>query len=82
MIINGILFEKVLIEKLYKCCGSDYDKAEEDIEAGRLQAIIDKDGRIYVRLRNYAAEEGNDVAIGENGILIRGEGKIRGIFGL
>lgn len=82
MIINGILFEKVLIEKLYKYCGSDYDKAEEDIEAGRLQAMADKDGRIYARLRNYATEEGNDVAIGENGILIGDEEKIREIFDL
>ena len=82
MIINGILFEKALIERLYRCCNSNYGKVEEDIESRRLQAMADKDGRIYARLRNYATEEGNDVAIGENGILIGDEEKIRETFDL
>ena len=45
MIINGILFEKTLIERLYRCCNSNYGKVEEDIESDRLKTIADKDGK-------------------------------------
>ena len=81
MIINGILFEKALIERLYRCCNSNYGKVEEDIESGRLKAIADKDGKIFVRFYDYDLENGNDMAICEDGTLIRNEEKIQEIFG-
>lgn len=81
MIINGILFEKSLIERLYRCCNSNYGKVEEDIKSGRLKAIADKNGKIFVRFYDYDVENGNDMAICEDGTLIRNEEKIQEIFG-
>ncbi len=80
MIINGILFETALIEKLYRCCNRDYDKAEEDINTGRLKATHDQNGTIYVRLCGYDVINGNEMVVCEDGALITNEEKIRDIF--